>query len=486
MSPSPEQIRQVVGNFIIQNSLLPLPDQEEKDFSIVVGLSGGPDSVVLAHILLHLGYREHLILTHCNFHLRGEESDRDERFCIQLAQQWGLPLQTRSFDTMQYMKEKHLSLEMACRELRYNWWNTIVSANNSSQTYICVGHHQDDSIETILMNLMRGTGIDGLTGIRTINEHVVRPLLCLNRNKILYYLQESKLKYITDSSNLENDFLRNKIRNQLLPLMEEINANAKNGILHTANILKNEQKWTNIGIEFCLKQHTQTTFFNGEKLNLIALQTLKKSHNLPNAVYHYLQYCECHPSEGLAHRIAAEITSGSKNITYEGNNHYLCLTSDALIVHYIPSDIHETDHYTWTPEEGWEILSKQEITSQTIESEVALSVCAINNFPGKGITPAESWMDADTVAFPLHFRRWKQGDRISPFGMKGSRLVSDIFSDAHYSPIEKKLCWIVTDNLDNILYISNLRASSYYSITPITKRVIHLQMLTNISKTIKL
>ena len=195
-----------------------------------VALSGGPDSVALLHILHTLGYECKAL--HCNFHLRGAESDRDQQFCETLCASLGIPLEVRQFDTFAYMKEHHLSVEMAARELRYNWWQSL--------TPIALGHHQDDSIETMLMNLMRGTGIHGMTGIVARNEarHIIRPLLCLSRQDIVDYLSDNGLTYVTDSTNAENETLRNQIRNQLLPLMEQMVPQARQGIAQTMEHLQ--------------------------------------------------------------------------------------------------------------------------------------------------------------------------------------------------------------------------------------------------------
>ncbi|MBO7378656.1 MAG: tRNA lysidine(34) synthetase TilS, partial [Bacteroidales bacterium] len=155
--------------------------------TLLVGLSGGPDSVALLHMLHKQGCR--LVATHCNFHLRGAESDRDEAFCRNLCRELDIPLLVRHFDTRAYMKEHRVSLELAARELRYQWWQELFEGN-PEYTHLCLAHHLDDSIETVLFNLMRGTGIQGLTGIPAVNRRIVRPLLGMSRKEILQYLEE--------------------------------------------------------------------------------------------------------------------------------------------------------------------------------------------------------------------------------------------------------------------------------------------------------
>ena len=190
-------IQQRITQYIEKNHLF------SSDSKILVALSGGADSVALLRILHTAGY--HCEAAHCNFHLRGEESNRDESFVRQLCLKYNIRLHTTDFNTTQYAAEKHISIEMAARELRYNWFEEI--KNKYRADVIAVAHHQDDSIETMLLNLIRGTGITGLLGIRPRNGAIVRPLLCVNRKEIIQYLQNIEQDYVTDSTNLEDEYL---------------------------------------------------------------------------------------------------------------------------------------------------------------------------------------------------------------------------------------------------------------------------------------
>ena len=197
---------------------------------VVVTCSGGADSIFLLHILNKLGFD--CIVAHCNFHLRGEESDRDENFVREFCEKENLKLLVEHFDTKQFALENKLSIEMAARELRYTWFEKIRTEYNASA--IAVAHHSDDSIETILLNLLRGTGLKGICGIRPKNGYVVRPLLCVNRKEIEEYLKENGISYIIDSTNLENEYTRNKIRNIVMPLLREINPQIDSVMLSNA------------------------------------------------------------------------------------------------------------------------------------------------------------------------------------------------------------------------------------------------------------
>ena len=202
--------------------------------NLLVALSGGADSVALLRVLLYLGYK--CTAAHCNFHLRGEESNRDEEFCIALCRELDVELHVIHFDTVGYAKEQGISIEMAARELRYIWFEEL--CNECGYTHVAVAHHRDDSVETLLLNLVRGTGIAGLTGIRPVNGRVVRPMLNVSRADIVDYLRVLGQKFVTDSTNLQDEYVRNKIRHRLIPLMEELNPSVKEGLAATATRLR--------------------------------------------------------------------------------------------------------------------------------------------------------------------------------------------------------------------------------------------------------
>lgn len=209
----------------------------------IVALSGGADSVCLLLKTVEAGHSVEAL--HCNFHLRGAESDRDEEFCHCLCRKLGVRLRVKHFDTAAYASEHKVSIEMAARELRYAWFEEVRQELGADK--ILVAHHQDDNIETMLFNLMRGTGISGLTGMKTRNGHIVRPLLDMTRQEILDYLAARKQDYVTDSTNLETEAIRNKIRLQLLPLMEEIFPSVRKNLVKTMRFLQNAETVVNGG-----------------------------------------------------------------------------------------------------------------------------------------------------------------------------------------------------------------------------------------------
>ena len=189
----------------------------QKDSPVLIGLSGGADSTALLDILRNLGYT--CIAVHCNFKLRGDESIRDYEFAKMIALSYNIKFKSVDFDTVEYAKKFGISIEMACRELRYKWFDNIMSELGAQA--IAVAHHKDDSIETFFLNLSRGTGITGLTGIKAINGKVVRPLLNISREEIEQYLKLKKIEYITDSTNKQDIYKRNKIRLNVMPLLKQ-------------------------------------------------------------------------------------------------------------------------------------------------------------------------------------------------------------------------------------------------------------------------
>ena len=379
---------------------------------LFVALSGGPDSVALLHILHTLGHP--VTALHCNFHLRGEESDRDQHFCEELCQQLDIPLKVKHFDTFAYMEQRHLSLEMAARELRYAWFESV-----RSEEYIALGHHQDDSIETLLMNLMRGTGINGLTGIVARNEasHVIRPLLCLSRQQILDYLADNGLSYITDSTNLENDTIRNQIRNQLLPLMEQILPQSRHGISMTMQHLDEVATWFNAEIQ----QYRQ------ENARRVAID--------PDNTYEMI----ARPAPHLLHPLTQY---------YQQHGYDVKVTKDLLLA---------------TPK-------KAEIADRPLQWSVT-EIPVSEATPGQD--PHIAYFDASQVAQPLTYRHWQQADRIAPLGMQGhTKLLSDVFTDHHLLPLQKQNVWIITDATDQILWVPGLIQSDLAKITSSTVSVL--------------
>ena len=255
---------------------------------VIVTCSGGADSIFLLHILNKLGYD--CIVAHCNFHLRGEESNRDENFVREYCKKENLTLLVEHFDTTKYATEKKLSIEMAARELRYNWFENIRKEYNAQA--IAVAHHSDDSIETILLNLLRGTGLKGICGIRPKNGYIVRPLLCVNRKEIEEYLQNNDTQYITDSTNLENEYTRNKIRNIVMPILREINPQIDSVMLSNAeNFSAAESIYRNV-----IEKEKSSAIFITDDSYIIDLKVINRFSEPYTLLYECLKEFSFHPA----------------------------------------------------------------------------------------------------------------------------------------------------------------------------------------------
>ncbi len=454
-----------VSTFIRRNHLLPPPSA--KGFTVVVGLSGGADSVALTHILQRLGYD--LRLTHCHFGLRGEESDRDADFCAAYARRLGLPLRTVCFDTESELRLSPQSVETLCRELRYSWWEEEYRApydsimdDGEKAVRLCVGHHQDDAIETMLFHLMRGTGIKGLLGIPSRNGWIARPLLCLSHQEILDYLKENRLDYVTDSTNLQNDYTRNKIRNLLLPLMEQINPNARKGIIKSICNLADTEYLASLGLNIALDEELGYIDHDGVSIRTLNRSTFDLDALTKGVLYEFLKAYMRRP-EGLIPDILSAIDRNTKNRIFRTDEIYLCITEDQLLLTSAQGP--GGTPFDWMPGSGHNPMSRY--FSITIGDRASARLYNPDR--------ESACFDLQKLIYPLHFRHWQKGDRIRPLGMKGYKLVSDLFSDAHLSPIEKEQAWVVTDATGRIAWVSGLRMSEEFRVEPFTHRVLHIR-----------
>lgn len=407
----------------------------ESGKGVLVALSGGSDSVALLRLLLTLGYR--CEAAHCNFQLRGEESERDEAFVRSLCQALQVPLHTVRFDTLHYAQEKHLSVEMAARELRYDWFAQLIAALELQA--VAVAHHRDDSLETMLINLMRGTGIDGLTGIVPRNGHVVRPLLCLTHQEILDYLQAIRQEYVTDSTNLENHYLRNKIRLNLLPLMQQINPSVRNTLSDTMEHLSQVAEFYHNAMEKKLQQLTGTsaaspiadhpsTTSATKPLQVPIPQLLSESS--PQLLLHELLAPRGFNSAQV--RDIFQSLNGPSGRTFCSKTHQVIKDRELLYIE------------PCTP------LAPPRIEEERIPLTAGFK-------PSR--SPQVACLDAAKLKHPLTLRLCREGDWFVPFGMKGRKKLSDYLTDCKVPLHQKRqqyvLCcgehivWVVGRRIDN-------------------------------------
>lgn len=434
-----EQIQQ----YIIKHQLL----SGEKP--VVVGISGGADSVALLHILVSLGYK--CIAAHCNFNLRGDESFRDEQFTIDFTKRLQVPLCKISFETNKYAQENRLSVEMAARELRYRWFEELLNTYDADA--VAVAHHRDDSVETLLINLTRGSGITGLTGIKPKNGNVVRPLLCVSREDIYAYIENNGLEYVTDSSNSSDIYTRNFIRLKVIPLLEEINPSVKASLARTANHLYDASLIYNHSIEEARK-----VIIQNNRLSISALLSFPAPATI---LYEMLKPYGF--SRTVCESIFTVLEKDSGKIFYSSTHRLLKDRSDLLI------DV-------LSGEDNRAYLINLEDDNVDLPVELKPEIVVIKEDYQIEKDRKFAYFDFDKLSFPLVLRHWQEGDWFVPFGMKGKKKISDYFSDKKFSLFDKEKTWLLCSGQD-VIWIVGERTDNRYRIEKTTKRVLKLKFI---------
>lgn len=436
-----EVITKKVADFVARHGLMPA------DTHALVALSGGADSVALLRILLTMGVK--CTAVHCNFGLRGEESDRDEEFVRNLCDIHNVPLRVKHFDVPEYEREHKVSTEMACRELRYAWFEeerVIVEAD-----VIAVAHHHDDNVETLFLNLLRGSGLQGLAGIKYRNGVIVRPLLCLTRVEIEEYLHALGQDYVVDSTNLENDYKRNKIRNVLLPCVRSLFPNADAGIARTLQNLQGCNELYQLSVE---QMKNDIIERNGELVGL----HLDSLHNQKEA--RETMIFELLKEFGFNSVDSTNISKALDEPDSVGNC-YLSATHEAVIeretIDVFP---HEIDHVTPVEIDLPQLLNEN--NPGCVISAQYMKHSSVKDVNGRDAIALDmSVLQRSPI---LTLRRWQIGDRIRPYGMRGSKLVSAILHDAKFSEYTKRRTRVLVDAEGDVLWILGVRSSGKYTV----------------------
>ena len=435
-----------VSTYIRKNALL------SADGLHLVALSGGADSVALLRILHTLNY--HIEAVHCNFNLRGSESNRDEKFVKFLCNRLNIKLHLIHFDTIEYAKLHQVSIEMAARELRYRYFEQLRQDIGASS--ICVAHHQDDSVETLLMNLLRGAGIHGLTGIRARNGYIVRPLLCVSHQEIEEYLDFIGQDYVTDSTNLTADIVRNRLRLEVLPLLKQINPGANGNICRTAKYLAEAELIYSEAIH--------------NAINNIVRHTAKVEERVKRSDLKRLPSIDCFLHEWLSPygfnrtqiaQLSDHLDDNDAGSEFISTTHWLVTTHEELVLAPLveqikPLRIPEAGRYIYADGHTIDIRESNNITISKTKN------CAT--------------IDASKVKFPLTLRHVQTGDRFQPFGMIGTKLISDYLTDIHLSLHEKRRQLVVVDATDQIIWVVGRRINNCQRITPDTKHILYLSI----------
>ena len=439
-----------IEQFIEQKELM------NKSQLYLVALSGGADSVALLLALKKLGYN--IEAAHCNFHLRGEESDRDEDFCKNLCRELDIKLHLAHFDTQTNASLHGISIEMAARNLRYNYFEALLKDINASA--VCVAHHKDDSAETLLLNLIRSTGIEGLTGIKSKNNRIVRPFLCVRRNEIINYLEQQNQSFVTDSSNFVNDVQRNKIRLDVMPLLQTINPLVVEHLNQTCEYVEEATSILNTALE---QMQDRVVLLKTEGQTIVDIERLEKEQSSSYLLWYVLK------NYGFNAAQIKQISCGLKTSVgrvWESATHALTINNNKIIVE--PLFTCDTKEYRLIEEGLYHLNSKLSI-------EIKKELYSIDN--GFSKDPKDIWIDADKVAFPLSVRLIKEGDRMIPLGMKGSKLISDMLTDIKVSYFDRQRQYVLLNNDQQIIWLLGRRIDDRYKITSSTKTVLKIKLL---------
>mgnify|MGYP003499778879 FL=1 len=429
-----------VKAFMSQHQLL---DDREM---YLVALSGGADSVALLLVLHEMKIKVHAV--HCNFHLRGEESDRDEAFCESLCHKLDIPFHRIHFDTQTYAELHHMSIELAARELRYGYFEQL--RMDIGAKGVCVAHHRDDSVETILMNLARGTGIHGLTGISPRQGNVLRPLLGVTRAEIEQFLADRQQPFVTDSTNLEDDATRNKVRHHIVPLLKQINPKAAENILLMAERMAGVEQV----MERLLKPLRNQTEYTKQEI-------------LEDVGNDYLLY-ELLRDKGFNARQCTQIFNSmiadGTGRAFMSKDYELVIDRDRIVMEKQKPAFRQMT----IPEPGVYVMQHNEklrvgMADKPRDFKVSKASHKIT-------------VDADKIRFPLVVRLVQQGDVMIPFGMKGHKLLSDLMTDCKMTLLDKRRQRVVVDASGVVVWLMGKRCDNRVAVDDTTQRILTIEV----------
>lgn len=421
---------------------------------VLVAVSGGADSVALLHTLVTAGF--YCIAAHCNFHLRGAESDADERFVRGYCDELSVPCHVAHFDTRAIAAARGISIEMAARELRYQWFDRLMDEQNIP--CVAVAHHSDDAAETFLLNLVRGTGIRGLSGMKEVSGRIVRPLLRYSRQDIELYCRAHKLKYVTDSTNLSDAYTRNRIRHHIIPQFKAINPS----FLAT---MRGNMKHLN---QICSMFMAQVDEFKRRAVvdldgqMLISMTHLVALPNVEPFLFELLSPLGF--TSDAVHKVARCVTDSRWGRLFFSPTHRAIVDRFNIVVQ--PRD---------------KQVEQEEFNIETEQTEVfrpiGMRIRRLAKEPGYQVSrdPRVAHFDASKIYFPLTLRRWQNGDTFRPLGMKGFKKLSDFFVDNKLSRAEKEEVWVLISG-GEIAWIVGRRIDDRYKVVDSTTNIIEISL----------
>jgi len=419
-----------------------------KDKKLLIAISGGLDSVVLTQLFSELNFD--ISLAHCNFQLREKESDLDEDFVKLLSQKMSNQIFTIKFNTKEFSKNHKLSTQIAARELRYNWFQRLIEQHNFD--FVLTAHHADDNLETFLINLTRGSGLDGFTGIPKINGNIVRPLLAFSREEILTYAKANNIEWREDASNASTKYIRNKIRHQIIPVLKEINPNLLESFAKTSENLQEskqviEDRITDISAKVIETENTILKI-NIKEINLLSnpkayLHQLLKSYNFKewNDVYNLLS-----------------AQSGKQVFS---KTHRLLKDRERLLLSRKNEDENYQEKIYFVLENDEEISSPISLTFKDVKQKSTETKKTIH-------------VDKELLKYPLIVRKWRNGDYLYPLGMQGKKKLSKYFKDEKFSLFEKENTWLLCTAENEIIWVINHRQDKRLSLKNTSKNILKI------------
>lgn len=423
-----------------------------KSKKVLIAISGGVDSVVLTHLLYNAGVE--IELAHCNFRLRGKEADKDALFVQKLAEELELNVYIKEFDTELFAEKNGLSIQMAARKLRYDWFNEIITENNLQS--IATAHHLDDNLETFLINFTRGTGLEGLTGIPERNGKIVRPLLVFSRVEIEDYAKENNILWREDASNAETKYVRNKIRHQIVPLLKELNSSLLNSFKTTTQNLQQSQQIIDDSISKIKKSGISNEGKNFIKLNI---QKLKELSNPKAYLYELLKEYGFTEWNDITDLLEAQ--SGKQIYS---DTHRLVKDRDHFLLERLKK----------TAKNDCFLIKNEQKSLKTANFTICISeIDELKTTHEKSII----YVDGNLLKYPLQIRKRQEGDYFYPFGMQGKKKLSKFFKDEKFSLIDKENTWLLCSD-NKIVWVINHRLDDRFKVSNNTKNIVQIAICT--------
>lgn len=411
-----------------------------------IAVSGGIDSMVLVHLFQNIGFQ--FAILHCNFQLRGKESDADMDFVRNYADKFDIPWSIGHFDTKAYAKEMKCSTQVAARELRYDWFDEQLAEKEFD--YIVTAHHADDSLETFVINLSRGTGLDGLLGIPAMNDTILRPMLIFSREDIETYAKENAIQWREDSSNATDNYLRNKIRHHLVPVLKDINSNFLDSFQNTIQYLQQSKSMVDdaaglVFMEVC-EEINDEYHFNIAKL--------KQLENRNAYLFHWLQSFGFTAWEDIYNLIDAQ---SGKQVFSET---HVLLKDRKFLILSLKNQIRSESF----------LLHKFDLQ---VNFPLKFAFCNVTDISETNSNTI--FVDEDKLQFPLVLRKWEKGDYFYPFGMNGKKKLSKYFKDEKFSLIDKSSTWLLCSD-NQIVWVVEKRQDERFKITENTTKTLQISV----------